>query len=839
MNMVDNSQAKQHLDKIVTTLDSVVSYVNIDSINTLLSKESLDLINNLSSGNLYIDEDVKARLEDIYDKLDPTSSFVSSAKAYRMARKPRPGGGDMALDDAGKAYGIGVPTWITATRRNEYKNLWDFAKYFDLKKKLDDIKTTFFHTPQTLTDEIDLKNTFKANPTWADPDPSYELCDAEWIVLAKDWAEHDVPISGINHKAQNYKVKIEWVDYVLKDVIIEADHLYFWAMEIDPPLASGTVELSINAKYKSTDVGVHNVNLVCNKKFNLVLDDWVPVLTDVQREAVFDEKNNKKEIKDRLMELYEEKKEKIEKNFLDVFLAWNGLYTTMLNEKDKDEFYKCLLKDNRFNQIYKDISILKDAQKFSEFKNWFVADDKKWNKNVKTPEEYFKVILTNIDSFENFISESLGRYITENTTNLIFIVAYLNKFANKKKKEEAKAAKNIERDVRSSARSDTMEKWWLFHRGDTNYMRFFTNTSTSIDNQKVKLDKDQEVTYNMSMAISWDRKITADFMMDWDKLSVSGWEPSVLARKIMRGNSVESWIVRAHMCFNVYKAMVKMAKWRDISLKCRDGWKDVSIDLESDNIVIKRGKAGEVIFDQRNFIVGSGDAAVVGPLELRQWVELLWKYFNLAMNDVHKEYHKAVEGSMLKTKLPTSFRNSPIKKILNGKNIRDVTFDTTVAGASIHFEKNKFTVNVDGLEKPIVSKNLWKILRYREKGKRIFDGKEREIVQWVYVALIEELRKNPKIKDFEFWVFDDLTSDLYILDAAWKYWKIASKDVPSFKSKILTWMKFGTIKESGMYRKTALTPDEEKTVKKNPYLMQKFVRAMNRRFWLLETLRAS
>ena len=61
------------------------------------------------------------------------------------------------------------------------------------------------------------------------------------------------------------------------------------------------------------------------------------------------------------------------------------------------------------------------------------------------------------------------------------------------------------------------------------------------------------------------------------------------------------------------------------------------------------------------------------------------------------------------------------------------------------------------LDKPIESKDLWKILNKRQKGIRIFDGIERDIVEWVYVALIAKLRENTKIANTDFWVMDNIT----------------------------------------------------------------------------------
>ncbi|MEI7918906.1 MAG: hypothetical protein WCH65_01470 [bacterium] len=60
--------------------------------------------------------------------------------------------------------------------------------------------------------------------------------------------------------------------------------------------------------------------------------------------------------------------------------------------------------------------------------------------------------------------------------------------------------------------------------------------------------------------------------------------------------------------------------------------------------------------------------------------------------------------------LPTSFFLSPIKKILNARTTTNFDFATTVQSngksISIEFIKNKFTLNIDGLKKPISSRTL-------------------------------------------------------------------------------------------------------------------------------------
>jgi hypothetical protein len=48
-------------------------------------------------------------------------------------------------------------------------------------------------------------------------------------------------------------------------------------------------------------------------------------------------------------------------------------------------------------------------------------------------------------------------------------------------------------------------------------------------------------------------------------------------------------------------------------------------------------------------------------------------------------------------------------------------------------------------------------LNHREKGKRVFDGVERELVQEIYKQLLNKLRDNAKIARTNFGVVDSMT----------------------------------------------------------------------------------
>jgi len=236
---------------------------------------------------------------------------------------------------------------------------------------------------------------------------------------------------------------------------------------------------------------------------------------------------------------------------------------------------------------------------------------------------------------------------------------------------------------------------------------------------------------------------------------------------------------------------------------------------------------------------------------LRQWLDSLWTHFNLAMNQLHRQYRKWVEKRFLwiinspsRMTLPTSVWLSPIKKLLNMRNTTNFDFHTTLnlwwKNIRVDFAKNKFTVNMEWLKKPISSRDLWKILNHRQKRIRVFDGMERDIVEWIYIALIWKLRENSKINRTDFGVMDDITWNMYVLDQDWEFGMITKEDLDAMDSP-MRWRRrkqFGSLSQTRLSWITVrkLDDNQVKELMKNPFLMQRFVKAMNRRMWLFSSI---
>lgn len=532
--------------------------------------------------------------------------------------------------------------------------------------------------------------------------------------------------------------------------------------------------------------------------------------------------------------------------------------------------------------------------KYSDFENWFIDNARSRNKDnsiIRSQWTYKTYISNNLpDRINEFISGELDKFLQRNAKNTK-LKWRLTEFMNNI--EDNKLDDNLNKRVSSKIRSKKnqklyeMERWPRspFHNRDANYMRFFSWSSTELSNQTVniytKLWEAEPVNYDLRMNISWKNNIDVEIKLDWkkDPIHLSSGEPTALVRRVLREQQIKYWKVRAHIWYSIYKAMIQLAKEKYFSLQYREKDWTRFIDLDWDNIVVRRVKnlttesteEDILTFNQEKF-ENTNEFGWAMNYSLEKWLLEIWKHFNYAMNHIHKQYRRWVEkrfGTLVNSKnrmrLPRSFWLSPIKKILNMKNTTNFEFETTVESnwkiIDISFAKNKFTFDMEWLEKPIESKDLWKILNKRQNKTRIFDWMERDIVEWIYVALVNSLRENAKIANTDFWVKDDITWNMFVLNKDGRFGMIPKEDL---NSKIgawnpMTWIgrinilwvpinwrrnrkKFWVLNKQRLDRSSMTLFEqwsaEEKELLRNPFLMQRLIKAMNRRMWLFENVRA-
>lgn len=520
--------------------------------------------------------------------------------------------------------------------------------------------------------------------------------------------------------------------------------------------------------------------------------------------------------------------------------------------------------------------------KYSDFENWFIGDERSRNKDdniIKSQWRYKTFIHNNLtEKVNEFISGELDKFLQKNAKNTK-LKWRLTEFIDniEKNKIDDGLNRNIDNKIKNK-NIYQMEKWPRYSK-DRNYMRFFSWASTEINDQTVniytKLWEDEPVKYDFKMHITGKNNIAVDIKIDWQKepIRLSSWEPTALVRRVLREQRIKYWKVRAHIWYNIYKAMVQLAKEKDFSLQYRgDDWKTNFIDLDWNNVIIRKVKKlatldrdDDIIrFEQQKF-ENSNKFWWSSDNSLEKWLMEIWMHFNYAMNEIHRQYRDWTErrvlwiiGSRNRMYLPTSFWLSPIKKLLNMRNSTNFDFDTTVdsnwKSVDIKFAKNKFTINMDGLKKPIESRDLWKILNKKQKKNRIFDGMERDIVEWIYAALIDKLRENWKIANTDFWAMDNLSWNMYVLNKDGMFGMIPKEDLEKQWTP-MTWTDRSWLGSWSRYRKDFWVLNHERLDKnsliwfekwstqerelmKNPFIMQRFVKAMNRRMWILECTRS-
>lgn len=78
--MTDNTRAKSHLKEVETKMNDL-STANVPEINRITAARSLELFNNLHTGNnLFIDDEVRTDIQNVRNRLD-AGALVSEARA--------------------------------------------------------------------------------------------------------------------------------------------------------------------------------------------------------------------------------------------------------------------------------------------------------------------------------------------------------------------------------------------------------------------------------------------------------------------------------------------------------------------------------------------------------------------------------------------------------------------------------------------------------------------------------------------------------------------------------------------------------------------------------------
>lgn len=426
---------------------------------------------------------------------------------------------------------------------------------------------------------------------------------------------------------------------------------------------------------------------------------------------------------------------------------------------------------------------------------------------------------------------------------------------------------------------DIWGRTYSIGRKDVNYLRFFAGKDSSVDvkdqtvnvttnNRPEDLNNPEPVKYDMNMEVSGKQQILVNVKIDKQKeIKLKAWDPAAMVKRILQCEDIQHGKVRAHVVYNVIKGFIQASKKKDISLTYRDPETGnmMVIKMDGDNIVLEQQdnqtnywgthrRNTTALFDYKYFENTNTFDSKRGDenRRLRIGIDRLMGHFNFAMNELHYQYRQATERRRLglrrwatRMTLPTSIFLSPIKKLFNFRTTTKFDFSTTVQSngksVSVEFIRNKFTLNMEWLKKPVSSRTLGRLLRHREWWVRIFDGMERDICGKINEEMVKKMRENTKVARTNFWVRDYITGRTYILDSDGQLGYLSAEQASEEQNMIrrgrLSQRQYGIVNNPPAGR-TMCDESETREVMKNPFLMGRLIKTMNNRMGIISSTRA-
>ena len=900
--MVDTSWTKNKLNQVVSTLEAVYKE-RIDNLNNLIYQTALELTNTLDDNNLFIDSMVLEKLKSVRDHIErPTLVAAINAEWAAVpawdAKKP--------LYDQFNIVG-GTKQNKIEERYQEYNNMCTLAERFNLDANLSNTTCVLWAWAPVNLDLASMT-------TWINI-PYYSLCDEHWKPLTT-WV-----VWGDTYYEMNInwrRVKVFWIA-----VNRATKNISFTNVRVDPADAdiSSPIKLSVNARFNPTRPRISSVNIISNKPFELKINASI-ALDSGTRENRIDLYNawwslawTLHVVNDHLLNTFRDHEGKLLRDAIAtaVTRTWSPIFDTLTPEQ-KEDFYKRMLdpasampwllgepvRNAFWEDKHKLASRLWSFVDYDEFKRWFAHNDRAWNKdpNITKDPTYTQYIHDHYrEEVTNYLKSRLDDFlkVPANETFLKAQVAnYLVEIDNNKKDEDV-IRDVVDNDLDNTEARMERKPWTrYFENKDCNFMRFFSWSHKEIKNQSVNLSTTTSadpvekwpINYDMSLSVWENNKLEVELTIGWKKLepiSSWDWDPATLAQRILREPSIEYNKVRVHIVYNLYRGLLELAKEKNMKLEYYNATTDRMMELWLDsnwNIILNSvnyhttppfDKDTDTLFDFQWFQNTNQFNDISRHNSLQEGVNHLSRHFSYAMNRLHDGYRRSTKRSIWKRMgitsslwLPTSIWTSPIRKILNSGNSLNFDFNTRVWDTQIDLKWNTFTITNPKLKEPLVTKDLWKILNKRVDKVRIFDWQERDIVEAIYSNLIKKLRENTKIRRTNFWVVDDVTGHLYILDDNGHFWRI-NRDALNGRSIIhwggnigvinpnllrgrtwaplggWIWWRFRRLihwTASTWYVYHRLSADEEKEIMKNPLIMQWFVKAMNKRMGIVESVRA-
>lgn len=895
--MTDNIKAKTHLKSAERKLNDL-SLPNIPEINRITTTRSLDLFNNLHTGNnLFIDEEIKTDIENIHTRLwnmiiNADTEIRNLDVAYWAAL---PADKANFVNQANPLYNI---TWRKATllggwlnepdawmphikdRTTEYDHLHTYANYFNTANKINNIDLDITTAPGAgragivgINQDLDLL--FKTAP--GNPNADYTLCDDQGIPLSQS-------------TPGNYTLQIWSQTATLSGIIFVGRHLDLTGLIITPPNIdlSQPLKLSVNATYSAATIGVNNVNLVGNKKFELQLREWASMKNIADRVWVVNTYNGRpplNTVTNEINNTFRNKFSTLQREWIfDALKHLDGARFAQLEEYGRKNGKEEEIKEELYQQIYRNFirpgaaALTAVINNYDNFRTWFTGKTRDRNNDktiISTAKTYENYLHNNLSIRVNdYIKDELARTFKDNHDNNMHLKTELSRFltdieGEKNDEEDVggdKINQAVEKDIDVTINGkDLMKKYnrrtifgipiW---RKDVSFMRFYNGANHEIKDQTVDIATNTKIEdFKNSEPVKYDLKtnimgknqisITINFP-NKDKrypkkeIILKQGEVSTLAKKILNCRDIWDFKVRTHIVYNMLISMVKISAKKNLSLKYRNPGTNHQreIIMDDKNIwLYDRDDTGakrkvETLFDYDAFITtntfhGTGDSR-----SLQTAIDKLMEHFTYAMNEYHEQYKNTTKSLLLKTNISAnSFWTSPLKTIMNLRTVRKFDFtastksDDGKENVKITFEKNIITLKMWEIE--IKGKNLGNLLEYRKNKVRIFDGVERNIIFTFYDELVKKLRENSKIDRSNFGVYDSLTKNTYIMDEDGQLGIVSREDVGDIlggkNSGIIAKHDLDDVDARGGRR--ICTAEETKEIFMNPYIMWKMIKTMN------------
>ena len=467
--MTDNSRAKSHLK---TTENKLNDLSNVSEINRITAARSLDLFNNLSTGNnLFVDDEVRTDIENVRNRLQ-TWALVTDAvneitklntdEAALPTTWPAAASSGTRRAEIGRdrinllriAGGTAAYPWTTGwstniiSRRDEYNRLSTYANYFNTWSRIWNVDLDITTAPGAARAWIaninqNLDWLFKTAP-W-DPDANYTLCDDQGNPLPVSWG--------------NYTIQIGWQTATLSGITLWARTLDLRGLVVTPPTVdlSQPLKLSINGTYTPTIINsappivppanwVNNINLVCNKKFQLQLSNGpapIPMNTLALRQTQVDTYNTTAPgnvVQNELATQYNNRLPSLQRETVfEALKHLDGTRFAQLEEYGKKNWKENEIKEELYQQIYRNfLSVwpialnITNINTYNTFRDWFAHDSRTWNNDPNVIRDnvcYQNYLNNNLNnSVQEYLKHGLNELLTNSTPNNMRLKTELSSF---------------------------------------------------------------------------------------------------------------------------------------------------------------------------------------------------------------------------------------------------------------------------------------------------------------------------------------------------------------------------------------------------------------------------